>query len=523
MFDVLIKNAVIIDGTGNPMYKGDIGIRDGRIEKIGYLANEKGETELNVFGQMVCPGFIDVNNQSDTRWRIFSNPRLESLIHQGITTIVGGNCGSSLAPLASLEAIYSIQKWGNISRINIGWQTIKEFLKILENKGLAVNFGTLVGHGTLRRGLMKDATKIISQEELGKMKKLLERSLKEGSLGMSSGLIYSHERETSSFELEELTRIIKKYHGVYTTHIRNEREDFLEALEETIALAEKIKASVHISHLKVMEKKNWSLMDDALALINESASRGTNITFDIYPYAHTETVLYTLLPEWISAGGKKMMLHRLKDREIRERIIADMKKTGFDWAGLEISKSFLNRILTKRKIADIANSQNKSAEETIVEILIASEGAVIVSTDALSEKNVERAILHPASIIATNGSGYNLKHAQSGERVHPRSFGTFPKILAEYVMQKKVLSWEEAVKKMTSLPARKFGIKKRGEIKEGFSADLVVINMDEIKDLATAENPYQYNRGIEWVLVNGKIALSDGKLSSEMNGQILKR
>jgi N-acyl-D-amino-acid deacylase len=523
MFDVLIKNAVIVDGTGNSMYKGDIGIRDGRIERSGYLADEKGEEELDVFGQMVCPGFIDVNNQSDTRWRIFSNPRLESLIHQGITTIIGGNCGSSLAPLANSEAIYSIQKWGNVNQINISWQTVEEFLKIFKSNGLAVNFGTLVGHGTLRRGLMKDATKITSQEELNKMKKLLERSLKEGSLGMSSGLIYSHERKTTLTELGELIRIIKKYHGVYTTHIRNEREYFLEALKETIILAEKIKASVHISHLKVMEEKNWSLMDDALGLLDESLARGTDITFDVYPYAYTETVLYTLLPEWISEGGKKIMLHRLKDQEMRGKIIAAMQKTGFDWAGLKVSKSFLNRVLTKRKIIDIASSQNKSVEEIIIEILIASEGAVIVSTDVLSKKNVEKAILHPASIIATNGSGYNLEHAQSGERVHPRSFGTFPKIIAEYVMEKKALSWEEAVKKMTSLPARKFGIKKRGEIKEGFSADLVVINMDEIKDLATAENPYQYNRGIELVLINGKVALKEGKLSSEMNGQILKR
>lgn len=523
MFDVLIKNAVIIDGTGNPMYKGDIGIRDDRIEKIGYLADEKGEEEFDVSGLMVCPGFIDVNNQSDTRWRIFSDPQLESLIHQGITTIIGGNCGSSLAPLANSEAIYSIQKWGNINQINIDWQPVDEFLKFLESQGLAVNFATLTGHGTLRRGLMKDATGIISQEELDKMKKLLEGSLKEGSLGMSSGLIYSHERKTTAFELEELMQIIKKYHGIYTTHIKNERENFLEALEETIALAEESKASVHISHLKVMEEKNWNLMDDALALINESLSRGTDITFDVYPYAHTETVLYTLLPEWISEGGKKMMLERLKDQEMREKIIADLKKTGFDWAKLEISKSFLNRVLTKRKVSEIASSQNKSAEETIVEILIASEGAVIVSTNTLSEENVEKAILHPVSIIATNGAGYNLEHARSGEKVHPRSFGTFPRVLSKYVMEEKALSWEDAVKKMTSKPARKFGIKKRGEIKEGFLADLVVINMDEIKDLATVENPYQYNRGIELVLINGKVALREGKISPVGNGKILKR
>jgi N-acyl-D-amino-acid deacylase len=521
MFDVLIKNAIVINGTGEPMYKADIGIRDDRIEKIGYLTDEKGETELDVAGLLVCPGFIDINNQSDTRWRIFSDPQLESLIQQGITTIVGGNCGSSLAPLASSEAIYSIQKWGNVNQINISWQTVADFFKVLEHKKLAVNFGTLTGHGTLRRGLMQDATGISNREELDQMKKLLERSLKEGSLGMSAGLVYSHERKTTASELEELIQIVKKYQGVYTAHIRNEREDFLEALEEAVALAEKIKAKAHISHLKVMEERNWNLMDDALALISESLGRGVDITFDVYPYAHTETVLYTLLPEWISEGGKRIMLQRLKDQKIREKIIVAMQKSGFDWSGLEIAKSFLNRVLTKRGIADIALSQNKSAEEAIVEILIASEGAVIVSTNTLSEKNVEKAILHPASIIATNGAGYNLEHARSGEKVHPRSFGTFPRVLAKYVMEKKVLSWENAVKKMTSKPARKFGLKKRGEIKEGFWADLVVINMDEIKDLATMENPYQYNQGIKLVMVNGKVVLQDGEINPIGNGKIL--
>jgi N-acyl-D-amino-acid deacylase len=523
MFDVLIKNGIIINGTGEPMYKADIGIRDDRIEKIGYLADEKGEEELDVSGLLVCPGFIDVNNQSDTRLRIFSDPGLESLIHQGITTIVGGNCGSSLAPLASSEAIYSIQKWGNVNQLNVGWQTTNEFLKFLEEQDLAVNFATLAGHGTLRRGLMKDATGVINREELSQMKKLLGQSLKEGALGMSAGLIYSHERKTTSSELEELVQIIKKYHGIYAAHIRNEREDFLQALEKTISLAEEFKVKVHISHLKVMGEKNWGLMDDALALLSEALGRGADITFDVYPYTHTETVLYTLLPEWISEGGKKMMLHRLKDPEMRVKIIKDMRKTGFDWAGLEISKSFLNKVLTKRKVSEIAVSQNKSVEEAIMEILIASEGMVIVATESLSEKNIEKAILHPASIIATNGAGYNLEHAKSGEKVHPRNFGTFPRVFSKYVMEKKALSWEEAVAKITSKPAKKFGIKKRGEIKEGFLADLVAINMDKIKDLATVENPYQYNQGIEMVLINGKIALQAGKINSAGNGKILRR
>ncbi len=522
MFDVLIKNAVIIDGTGNPMYKADIGIRDDRIEKIGHLADEKGEEELDVAGQMVCPGFIDVNNHSDTYWRIFSNPQLEGLIYQGVTTIIGGNCGSSLAPLADSDAIYSIQKWGNVNQINISWQTVGEFLTVLEKKKLALNFGTLVGHGTLRRGIMKDATGSANPTELEQLKRLLDQSMREGALGMSSGLVYVHERRASLEELKALAAVVEKNQGVYATHLKNERENFLEALEETLALAEEIKASVHISHLKVMEEKNWSLLDDALALIDESLGRGTRITFDVYPYAHTGTVLYTLLPQWISDGGKRMMLERLKDPEIRQKIITELKITGFDWAGLEVSKSFLNKVLTKRKISEIAASQNKSAEEAVIDVLLASEGAVIVFTESLSEANVEKALIHPAAMVATNGSGYNLEYAASGEKVHPRNFGTFPRVLFHYVREKKSLRWEEAIKKMTSQPAKKFQIKKRGEIQEGFFADLVIFDMDRIKDLATAENPYQYSQGIDGVLVNGKFVLQTGKITGRLPGKILK-
>lgn len=339
------------------------------------MADEKGEQELDVAGRMVCPGFIDVNNHSDTYWRIFSNPCLESLVYQGITTIIGGNCGSSLAPLADSDAIYSIQKWGNVNQINISWQTVEEFLAILEKKKLTLNFGTLVGHGTLRRGIMKDATGIATPQELEQLKRLLNQSMREGALGMSSGLVYVHERKASLAELKALAVVVEKNRGVYVTHLKNERENFLEALAETVALAEESKASVHISHLKVMEEKNWSLMDDALALIDESLGRGTRITFDVYPYTHTGTVLYTLLPQWISDGGKRIMLERLKDPEIRRKIMADLKATGFDWAGLEISKSFLSKILTKRKISEIAASQNKSVEEAVIDILLASEGA----------------------------------------------------------------------------------------------------------------------------------------------------
>lgn len=523
MFDIIIKNGTIIDGSGEPMYKADVGIRENKIAKIGELQNEKAEIEIDATERLVCPGFIDVNNHSDTYWRIFQNPDLESLIYQGITTIVGGNCGSSLAPLADAGTIHSIQKWANISQVNLDWLTLKEFLDILEQKKLSVNFATLAGHGTLRRGILKDQMRVPEPGEMRFIEKMLANSLKKGALGMSSGLIYTHARTATLEELVKLAGIIKKYDGVYVTHIRDEGDNFAEALKEAITVAKKSGVKLHISHLKIMGEKNWHLMDEALFLIGQAKEEGVDITFDVYPYTNTGTVLYTLLPHWATDGGRKMMLNRLKDPAARPKIIEDMRESGFDFSKVEIAISGLDKTLARRKISDIAASQEKSLEDAILDVLIASEGRVITSMEVLNPENVARAIKHPLSIIATNGAGYSIEHAETGELVHPRNFGAFARALAKYVFNDKLLGWEEAIMKMTFRPALKFGLKKRGLLKEGCFADIVVLDRDKIKDPATVDNPYQYSQGFEFVLVNGQLAVSEGKYTGNRNGEVIKR
>lgn len=523
MFDIIIKNGAIIDGTGKLMYKADIGIREGKIAKIGELHNEKGEVEIDAEYRLVCPGFVDVNNHSDTYWQIFLNPNLESLVYQGVTTIVGGNCGSSLAPLMDAGSIQSIQKWANIKQINLDWLTMGEFLNYLKDKKMAVNFGTLAGHGTLRRGILKDQGRDLEPKEMDFLEKVLEKSIKDGALGMSSGLIYTHARNASEEELVRLAKAVAKSGGVYATHVRDEKSGFLEALEEAIRIAKKSGVKLHISHLKVMGKENWELMERALHLIDAAHEDGVDITFDVYPYTNTGTVLYTLLPAWVSEGGKRMLIQRLRDQATRAKVVEEMRESGFDYSKIEIAISALNKTLARKKITEIAKAQEKSVEDALVDILIASEGRVIVSMEVLNEKNIEQAIAHPLSIVASNGSGYDLAHAQTGELAHPRSFGTFPRVISRYVFGRRILSWEEAIRKMTSVPAKKFGLEKRGELKEGNFADIVVINRDEIRDLATADNPYQYSKGIEFVLVNGQLAVSEGRFTGIRNGMIIKK
>lgn len=523
MFDILIKNGTVIDGSGEAMREFDIGIKGDKIVEIGEFHNERGEIEIDAKGKIVCPGFIDVNNHSDTYWQMFLEPGLESLAYQGITTIIGGNCGSSLAPLVSSKNIESIQKWVDLSKVNVDWLSMQEFFDFLEKKGLTLNFGTLSGHGTIRRGFLGDEMRSPNPKELNAIKKKLATSLEQGSLGMSTGLIYTHARMATVTELTELAEMVKKYGGVYATHIRGEAEELSESIEEAIMVAEKSGVKLHISHLKAVGAKNWSKMEEALALLERMSENGLEISFDIYPYTNTGSVLYTFLPPWVAEGGRRMMLNRLKDPGIRAKVIAEMRFSVFEYDKIEIASSSLDRTMNKRKISEIAEVQNKTVEDAVIDILIASNGRVITSAELLSENNIRKALQSPLSIISTNGSGYSMNHTDTGEMVHPRSFGTTMKIFSQYVMSEEVLTWEEAVRKMTASPAEKFGIKNRGKIAAGYFADVVVLDRDKISADATKDNPYQYARGVEQLLINGKIILRDGKFEGGRYGRIIKR
>jgi len=523
MLDVLIKNGTIIDGTGKPMYRGDVGIREGVITDIGDLHNEHAETEIDATGKYVSPGFIDVNNHSDTYWRIFLDPAMESLLHQGVTTIIGGNCGSSLAPLANHEVIKSIQKYSDMKNVSFNWLSMREFLDEVEKKKMALNFATLVGHGTLRRGLVGDEVRDISPNEMKVMKKMLTQAMKEGALGFSTGLVYTHAKLASSREIAELAEIVKKYNGVYTTHIRGESHELIRSVEEAIRIAQITGVKLQISHLKAMGKTNWPLMEEALNLIETARTSGIDVHFDVYPYTSTGSVLYILLPDWVTEGGRNMMLSRLKDQEIRKRIIKEMKASDNDYSKITISISSLDKALNHKKITEIAQLQGKSIEDAIIDVLIASDGRVVTMMEVLSDKNVDKGVINPFSMVSSNGSGYNVQHRETGEVVHPRNFGSFPRVLANYVQGRSVVSWEEAIRKMSGLPAEKFNLEKRGIIAKGNHGDVVVINPVTVQDLATVDNPYQYSQGIDWVLVNGNLAVKNGQIMEVRSGEVLRR
>jgi len=518
--DILIKNGIVVDGVGTPAYHADIAIKDGKIEKIGFLGEPSAKAVIDATGQYVAPGFIDINNASDRHWALFNHSFSESLLYQGVTTVIGGNCGSSLAPLTTGNIIATIQKWADIKQINVNWLTISDFFAEIKRKKLLLNFGTLVGHATLRRGIVGDQFRELTEQELAQMKQMLTVALAEGALGFSTGLVYSHAKVADKNEIMALVSLLGPG-KIYSSHLRDEEGKFYESVLEAIDTAKKNKTNIEISHLKSIGKENWSLFDKSLEAIEKAAEEGININFDIYPYTSTATVFYTILPDWIAIGGRMKLVENLKNQDLKKRVIEEMKGRENDFNDIIIASGNIDKTFIGKTIGTISKNQGIGILETVINLLIAAEGKLIVFWPSLSEENFIKALKNPLSIIASDGAAYNLNDARAGYLAHPRSFGCFPRILSRYVREKNIISLEEAVKKMTALPALKIGLTYRGIIRQGFFADIIIFDPNTVKDLATFENPFQYAQGIHSVIINGNIALSKSRIISQTQGHIL--
>ncbi|MEI7749656.1 MAG: D-aminoacylase [Candidatus Moraniibacteriota bacterium] len=522
MYDLLIKNGTVIDGSGTPMFRADIAVKEGRIVSMGSLKGETAERIIDADGYYVTPGFIDVNNHSDTYWEIFRNPGLHGMLLQGVTTIIGGNSGASLAPLIEPESLRAIQKWTDVDSVSFNWLSMKEFLGEMERRPLSVNFATLVGHGTIRRGVLRNPTKKPSEGDLSAMKLLLRRALDEGAIGLSTGLKYTHARLAEDKEIAELLALVAKRKGVYATYLRDEGEDLLRAAEEAVVSAKVAGVPLHISHLKAVGKRNWHLFEEVLDLVRNAALDGLDISFDVYPYTASGSVLYTFLPDWVTESGRDTMLHRLHDFKVRQSVVRDMREGGLDYAGMRLFISALSPMTGQKTVAEIAKAQQKAPEEVVIDILLASGGRAIVSLEVSSPENVAKAVQHPYSIISSNGVGYSAEYGATGNMVHPRNFGTFPKAFDEYVRKKKTLSWEEAVHKMTGKPALKFGLEGRGFLREKAKADIVIFDPATIADCSTMDDPFRYPAGIRMVIVGGHVTAEDGVWNGTKAGETIR-
>lgn len=504
MSDILIKNGVIIDGVSKVSKKADVLISKGKIADIAPNLNDKAETVIDASECFVTPGFIDIQNHSDSYLTLLEHPEQTSMVKQGITTVVVGNCGSSLAPLPNRDAIKTIQKWHSLRGININWVTFAEFLKIIGRQRLGVNVLSLVGHATLRRGLLGDQARKASKEEVEVMKKMLAQSLAEGAAGLSLGLVYAHEVDSSLDELLELTKLLKKENKYLSIHLRSETTNVLESVDEAIYLAAQTEVKVKISHLKIRGSANWHLFDRLMNKLENAYHQGIDISFDVYPYNSTWAVAYTYLPRWAYEGGRAQILRHLANKTDRRKILDYLKDQQLHFDRIAVASAAGHKSFIGKNLIAIAKNQAVSPEEALLNTLEGLETEVMVFDHNLSDEHVELLCSSPLSVIATDGAGYS---SSTDDLVHPRCYGTMPKFLS-MVREKKNLTWEQAVKKITSEPARIAGLANRGILAKGSAADVVVFDPKLIMDNASYEYPQQIPSGINTVIVNGE--LQDG-------------
>ncbi len=524
MYDFIIRKPTIIDGSGETPYLADVGVVNGEIVEIAEDIPVKTASVVLAEGLILSPGFIDVQNHSDSYWCLFDEPGLESLLLQGYTSVLVGNCGASLAPLLSPDAIKSSQKWHDLSGANINWRTFAEFADTLSQQKLGINVGSMVGYGTLRRGLMGNVRRSLTSDETSVLASELSKSIKEGAFGLSCGLGYSHEIHVSEIELFEMAKVVAKHNALLSVHLRNEAEGLATSVEEALDIASRSGVNLKLSHFKVCGEQNWSILRQVLDRVEDAVHRGTEVTLDVYPFESTWKPLYTYLPKWSLDGGRLYMLKVLEDELQTKKIISYLHNTGVKFANMVVASSSYNLRVVGKTLGQIANNMGMSSEEAIVELLRHGGSEVLVFDQSLSKSQVDELLLHPLSVVATDGGGFSGRYASMypSKLVHPRCFSTS----VEFLLRSKAnsrLAIEKAISKLTLRPATVWGLSNRGRIGVGFMADMVLLDPQKLKNKATMQNPFRNPEGIEKVWVNGRLAVSDGKMTSARAGQMLRK
>jgi len=493
--DIVLEGGTIVDGTGGPSHHSDVGIRDGLIVRIGDLRACHATQRINASDLVVAPGFVDIHTHADEE--IERIPLAQNYLQQGVTTMVGGNCGDSIYPVG-------------------------ERLASLEKVGLGVNFAMLVGHSTIRRQVMRMADRAPTVNELEKMKELVAGAMGQGAVGISTGLYYAPGSYARTEEVIDLARVAARYGGIYASHIRDEGDfsiGLVAAVKEVIEVGEKAVIAVHISHLKALGKPVWGKSTEVLDLLGQARARGVDVSFDQYPYVASETSLSgAVVPGWARAGGASKLKERFEVRSTLEKIRSEMALSIEKRGGAEkffIAKFDPDSSLEGRHLEEIAKGTGKEPVDAAIDLLLAG-GADVVSFN-MSDDDLMRIMQSSMGMVASDGNAVELGRGIP----HPRYYGTFPRILSRYVREEAVLTLEEAVRKMTSGPAHRVGLLNRGLIKEGMIADITVFNPDTIRDLATFERPHQYPVGIDYVIVNGQVAVSEGKRTGVRQGRVL--
>lgn len=495
---ILIKNVQIVDGSGQKPFRGDILIDKNKISAIRPVIDKKADEVFDGLGMTAMPGFIDINTNSDHYLSLFTYPSQKDFLMQGVTTIVGGQCGASLAPLM-YGSLVSIRKWAKSDLINVGWNKVSEFLDALRRIKIGVNFATLVGHSTIRRDIVGEQIRDLTQSELDVFLKILSESFQEGAAGLSTGLAYIHSRFVSYSEIKTLVKLAAKYNKLYATHLRDERNDLLKSVEETVGIAKETGARTIITHLRPF-RGSEPQFEQSLALLDQSLAKA-NIYFDVNPFGKSILAIYALLPEWAQNGGIEVMLEHLLNENSQKQIAEELAKK--DLSGYVVGAAIGQERLVGKSLKALADEYGKSAAEILLELMVSTKLRGKLTMEDLNTELVENKLLfHPRSLIGSNSASLpeKIQDLVKMERVN-QTFSRYLDIAAS-----RNVPLEEAVKKITFTAAQVAGIRNRGLLKEKYAADIVLLKGNSVTD----------------VLVNGKFAVRNSELTQELAGDVLQ-
>jgi N-acyl-D-amino-acid deacylase len=528
-FDLIIQNGLLVDGTGAPARRADLGVLGKEIAAIGDLTSAPAARRLDAAGHVLAPGFIDIHNHSDLA--LLADGRAESMIRQGVTTQVTGNCGLTAAPVHD-DIRKDLQR--TMSGLEYGlawtWDTFGQFLDALRAAPKATHVAPLVGHGAIRAAAMGFADRRPTTDELESMKRLVAQAMEAGAFGMSTGLVYPPGLYCETEELIELSRVVAGYRRLYASHMRGEANPVVESVKEALRIGREARIPVEISHHKAAGRENWGKVRLTYDLIREAA-RTQDVTYDIYPYTAGSANLSQLLPPWAHVGGAEAMLKRLQDSASRPKILRDIVHGTPDWNNffridwqdirLAYVESARNRWMQGQSVHEAAWRLKRDPVELVVDLILEDGNRTTMVNFVMAEDDVNFLLPQRESLIGSDGWSISPGGPTHAGHPHPRSYGAFPRVLARYVREKGLLSLEEAIHKMTGKPAKKLRLDKRGELRQGFLADVVVFDPASVWDRATFEDPHQFAEGIQWVIVDGHVTLHQGTLSSDLAGQVL--
>jgi len=498
--DLLIRNARVVDGAGNPWFRADLAIRDGRIAAVGRLPQATAARTIDAAGRVLAPGFIDIHTHIEGE--VEKIPGADNCVMDGVTTVVTGNCGGS-------------------------WANLAEAFARLEKLGLGLNVASLVGHNTVRRQVMGSANRQAAPEEIVRMQELVEQAMRDGAVGFSTGLIYIPGAYASTDEVVALARAAARYGGIYASHMRDEGERVIQAIEEAVRVGREAGMPVQLAHFKIDNRRLWGSSSKTLGLVERFRREGVDVTVDQYPYDRSSTGLGITLPPWALADGDAKIKERLADPATRARIAREMeqrlRRLGHkNYSYAVVASCAFDRSLEGRSITEITRLKRRKKglkhETQMILDLVESGGAQMIY-HSMSAKDVDRILAHHFTAVGSDGG---IREFGVGVP-HPRSYGTRARLLAEYVRRRRVVTLEDAIRKMTSLPARTLSFRDRGLIREGYAADLVLFDPDRVQDKATFQQPHQFSEGFDLVLVNGQPVVENGKLTGARPGRVLRR